>query len=193
MTGSQIGTTELQDLLQRGRAGDRAARDRLAQSVYQRLEQLARQMLRRFPALRRREDTGDILHGALVRFVRALEVTSIRDTQHFYALAATQIRRELIDLARRCRSEQAPEPGVRDLRNAAADTVEDLDRWCAFHEAVSQLPDDERAVFESVFYHDLSQSELADQVGVHPKTIQRRYRSACLQLYERLGGKLPDS
>ena len=71
--------------------------------------------------------------------------------------------------------------------------ADDLDRWCAFHEAVTKLPDDEREIFEPIFYHDLSQRDLAEALGVHPKTVQRRYRSACVRLYERLGGALPEA
>ena len=68
-----------------------------------------------------------------------------------------------------------------------------FDRWCAFHEAVANLPDDEGDVFAPIFYHDLPQRDLAETLGVHPKTVQRRYRSACVRLYERLGGKLPEA
>jgi len=30
-------------------------------------------------------------------------------------------------------------------------------------------------------------------MGVHLKTVQRRYRAACVRLYDRLGGKLPEA
>lgn len=195
MTGSQLGTTDLHDLLQRSRAGDAAARQTLAQSVYARLEQLARQMLRRFLAVRRREDTGDILNNAMLRFLNALEEATVHDSKHFYALAATQIRRELIDLARRYRTEQEKPAEPADPAQLTADwpQFDDLERWCAFHEAVQHLPDDERTVFEAIFYHDVSQRDLAEQLEVHPKTIQRRYRAACVRLYERLAGRLPEA
>src|SRR5437764_14977793 len=101
MTSAEFGTTELRALLDRSQAGDRAAREALSQGVYRRLEQLARQMLRRFPAVRFHEETGDVLNGAMLRFLKALDAVTVRDTRHFYALAAEQIRRELIDLARR--------------------------------------------------------------------------------------------
>ena len=193
MTSAEMGTTELRALLERSRAGDPGAREVLSQGVYRRLEQLARQMLRRFPTVRFHEETGDVLNGAMVRFLRALGEVPVRDSRHFYALAAEQIRRELLDLARRYRVRS----GRSDLDANQADftgdfvDADDLERWCAFHEAVTKLPTDERDVFDPIFYHDLSQRELAEQLSVHPKTVQRRYRSACVLLYERLGGQLP--
>lgn len=193
MKDSQHGTTHLSDLLERSRAGDGAARDQLARSVYQRLEQLTRQMLRRYPKVRQTQETGDILNNAWIRFLKALDELPVRDSQHFYSLAATHIRRELIDVARRCKTKTGVPSTEMNLAEAPADlpTQDDLERWCAFHEAVAELPEDERAVFEPVFYHDLSQREVAQQLDVHAKTVQRRYRAACIRLYERLGGKLP--
>ena len=72
MADSQLGTTELQELLERSRAGDSTARERLAQSVMHRLEQLARQMLRGFPVVRRAEDTNDVMNDALMRFLDSM-------------------------------------------------------------------------------------------------------------------------
>jgi RNA polymerase sigma factor (sigma-70 family) len=192
MISSQLGTTELRDLLERSRGGDATALERLAESVYARLEQFARQMLRRFPVVGSHDETGDILNGAMLRFLKAMHDVAVRDSRHFYALAAEQIRRELLDLARRYR--------LRDQRAAAVNhpdvtadfsDADDLERWCAFHEAVTALPSDAREIFEPIFYHDVSQRELAEELGVHPKTVQRRYRAACVRLYESLGGRMP--
>src|SRR5262245_58462269 len=119
MTSAELGTTEIRALLDRSLAGDRSAREALAQRVYHRLEQLARQMLRRFPAVRFHEETGDVLNAAMVRFLRALDDITLRDAHHFYALAAEQIRRELLDLARRYRvRDAANQPlGAADVRS----------------------------------------------------------------------------
>src|SRR5262249_17858646 len=65
MTGLTINTLQLHGLIDRMRAGDRTARDELLRVYYVRLEELARQSLQTFPRLRRRQDTGDILHPAL--------------------------------------------------------------------------------------------------------------------------------
>src|SRR5262245_57545794 len=91
------------DLLTRARDGHDDARDDLIRRVQQRLEHLTRKMLRGFPAVQRWEDTGDVLQNALIRLARALEAVNPTTTREFFGLAAEQIRRELLDLARHYR------------------------------------------------------------------------------------------
>jgi hypothetical protein len=104
MTPADLGTTEIRLLLELSWTGDDAARKSLSQRVYFRLEQLARRMLRRFPAMRLHEEIGGALNAAMTHFLKALDEVVVRDLRHFYALAAEQIRRELLDLARRLSS-----------------------------------------------------------------------------------------
>jgi len=195
MTTSSLGTVEIQALLERSRSGDHQAREMLARSVYDRLAQLAHQMLRRYPRVRERHETGDVLNSAMIRFLRAIDDTAVRDTHHFHALAAEQIRRELIDLARQTQGTLArtSELQLDQAPPANLPAQHELDDWCAFHNAVGGLPDDEREIFEPVFYNDVSQRELAERLGVSAKTVQRRYRSACVRLYERLSGRIPEA
>ena len=61
---------------------------------------LARAMLRRYPHVRRWEETDDLLQAALMRLHRSLAEVQPEGVPHFDNLAAAQIRRELIDLAR---------------------------------------------------------------------------------------------
>ena len=93
--------TEARDLLDRLRAGDGSARDRLIALAQSRFMALARAMLRRYPHVRRWEQTDDLLQAALVRLHRSLADVRPESLRHFDNLAAAQIRRELIDLARR--------------------------------------------------------------------------------------------
>src|SRR5262245_48435567 len=87
-----LDTVAIDDLLARARAGDRAAWDELLRRSRRRFEHLARRMLRDFPVVRRVEDTGDVLQGAMVRLVRALNAVSPASTREYYGLAAEQIR-----------------------------------------------------------------------------------------------------
>src|SRR5947209_10047933 len=93
-------TTEAGDLLDRLRAGDGSARDGLITLAQGRFVALARVMLRRYPHVRRWEQTDDLLQAALMRLHRSLAEVRPEGVAHFDNLAATQIRRELIDLAR---------------------------------------------------------------------------------------------
>src|SRR5262245_52885470 len=100
MTEPSLRTTQIHHWLDRMRAGETVARDELFRQVSARLERLARKMLRRFPEVARWEQTGDVLQNALPRLLRALEVVRPGSVREFFGLAAEQLRRTLIDLAR---------------------------------------------------------------------------------------------
>jgi RNA polymerase sigma factor (sigma-70 family) len=55
-----------------------------------------------------------------------------------------------------------------------------------------QLPNKEHEVFDLLWYQGLTQDEAAQLLGVSKRTIKRRWQSARLQLFEALGGHLPE-
>ena len=93
-------TARLQQCLERLQAGDENARSELLAGVCERLGRLTRAMLGDYRRLLRWEQTDDVLQGALLRLHRALETVRPGTLREFYRLAAVQVRRELIDLAR---------------------------------------------------------------------------------------------
>jgi RNA polymerase sigma factor (sigma-70 family) len=191
-------TTEAGELLGRLRAGDDAARERLIALAQGRFAALARAMLRRHPHVRRWEQTDDLLQAALVRLHRSLAVVRPEDVRHFDNLAAAQIRRELIDLARRHRGPEGiganhhtdgADPGERLAK--LADGPETLDEWTTFHEAVERLPEEERQVMGLLWYRGLTHAQAAEAMGVATKTVQRRWASARLMIRDALDGEPP--
>lgn len=194
------GTTTLrvEACLARLRAGEAPARAELLATASDRLLLLTRQMLRRYQTVRRWEETDDVCQNALVRLNRALEAVQPASPLDFFRLASTQIRRELIDLARRYSGPHGLGTQIAgDLNSngqvAAADDEDPrrLAQWSEFHEQVSKLPDEERTLFDLLWYQGLAQSEAAEVVGVSLRTVKSRWRSARLLLHERLGGDLP--
>src|SRR3954452_7824325 len=93
-------STQLQHCLDRLREGDLSARDDLIRYSCARLERLTHTMLRDYARLRRWEETGDVLQNAMIRLNRALGEVAPANVRDFFRLAALEIRRELIDLAR---------------------------------------------------------------------------------------------
>lgn len=194
-------TLQLQNWLDRLRAGDAAARDELIRACQGRLELLVRKMLRRNPAVERWAESGDVFVNSALRLLRALEATAVSNTQEFFNLASAVIRRELVDLARHFHGPQgvgANHDSV-SLRDGAVlpdppvpQDADDLDRWSALHEAVAQLPAEERETFGLTFYHDWSQQQIAELFGVDERTVRRRWRRALETLSSTLGGRLPD-
>jgi RNA polymerase sigma-70 factor (ECF subfamily) len=192
---SSFDTVHLHAYLERHRAGDRAATDALLRRVGDRLERLARTMLRGFPTVRRWADTNDVLQGALLRLLQALQATQPESTRHFANLAALHIRRELLDLARHFRHRLDPPCGAgeatADVPDPDGAAAGELELWRAFHEQVEKLPAEEREVVGLTFYHGWTQAEIAELFGVDERTVRRRWRSASLKLNDALGGRLP--
>jgi RNA polymerase sigma-70 factor (ECF subfamily) len=191
-------TDEADDLIARHRAGDASAGDGLIRLAQGRFTALARAMLRRHPHLRRWEQTDDLLNAALARLHRSLGEVRPETIGHFDNLAAAQIRRELIDLAR---SHFGPEglganhhtdgtdPGARLAEvGDGSDRPETLEDWAAFHEAVGRLPEEERQVFDLLWYRGLTHAQAAEALRVATKTVQRRWASARLLLRDALDG-----
>jgi RNA polymerase sigma-70 factor (ECF subfamily) len=195
-------TREAQDLLERHRAGDPSAREGLINLAQERFIALARAMLRRHPHVRRWEETDDLLQAALVRLHRSLAEVRPEGIHHFDNLAAAQIRRELIDLARSYYGQEGlgarhhtdgTDPGGR-LAQVADETAKpgSLESWVAFHEAVDHLPEEEREVVNLLWYDNLTHAQAAEALGVATKTIQRRWASARLMIRDALHGEMPD-
>jgi RNA polymerase sigma-70 factor (ECF subfamily) len=202
MASSSVHTLRLHQLVDRMRAGEAAAREELLRGVGHRLEKLAHKMLRRFPDVGRWFQTDDVLQNALLRLLRALHEVRPDSMRGFFSLAAEQLRRELLDLARRIRGPRglganhdsaenrtSPAPEPTDL----AEGADDVDRWCCFHAEVEKLPAEEREVVGLVFYHGWSQAEIAELFQIDVRTVRRRWRSACVRLGEVLKGDLPNA
>jgi len=120
-------------------------------------------------------------------------------TREYLGLAATQIRRTLLDLTRHHfgphglgANHHTDKPDADELAyHQATCEPDDLGHWVSLHEAVEALPDDEREVFGLLWYSGLSQAEAGEILGVHERTIRRRWLAARTLLYELLDGESP--
>src|SRR5262252_9794407 len=153
MSNPSLHTTQLHLWVDRIQAGDRVCREELLRSVWDRLERLAHKMFRKFPRVGRWVEASDVLQNAVLRLLRALETVRPESMRAFFGLAAEQMRRELLDLARHFLGPQGLGANHRSLARTpegAPDSQEppdveddpaDLDRWRAFHEEVARLPE----------------------------------------------------
>jgi RNA polymerase sigma-70 factor (ECF subfamily) len=198
-------STQIQLCIDRVRAGDASARDELLRLASQRLVRLTRKMFRDFPGVHRWEQTDDVLQNAALRLCRALSDVQPATVADFFRLAAAQIRRELLDLARRYSGAQglganyASSAGATATTAAAlgpqpADTTHDPDRlaaWTDFHRQVEMLPPEERETFDLLYYQGVSQRDAALALNVSERTIKRRWQAARLRLSDALGDGMP--
>jgi RNA polymerase sigma-70 factor (ECF subfamily) len=202
MPEPSLDSVKLQDYLARWQAGDRGAADDLLRAAGARLEKLARRMTRAFPNVRGQADTGDVLQNSLIRLLRTLLTLRPATTRDFFNLAAIHIRRELIDLARRTKgkgwvtldlpADHDGPPGT-FAEPQSASSAEDFDLWVRFHEAVDELPVEEREVVGLVFYHGWTQVKIAELFNVDERTIRRRWSNAVVRLREIVGSDVPEA
>jgi RNA polymerase sigma-70 factor (ECF subfamily) len=189
-------TTQMVQWVDRMRAGDPAARDELIRGFQGRLELLARKMVGRDRRMGRWVDAEDVLQNALLRLLRALEAVQPDSTRAFFGLAAEQIRRELLDLARHYYGPEGeganhasvgllPDVSRPDLDPPDTDKdANDLERWSRFHEEVERLPVREREVVGLVFYHGWTQAQVAELFQVDVRTVRRWWESALVRLHQ---------
>ena len=206
MTDDANQTTKTQRLLDRLAAGDDKAADELIEYAMDRLRRLTRKYFRGEQALRRWEETDDVLQGVLLRLRRAIASERPTTPRHFLNLAAKHIRHELCDMARHHFGPQGerghyrsdpkveqkdgePKPLLGEKVDAAPGPVtenqqreSDERMKLRIHTLVESLPPEEREVFDMIVYDDLEQADVAEVLGISIPTVRRRYRSARLLL-----------
>jgi RNA polymerase sigma-70 factor (ECF subfamily) len=192
-------TTKLNGWLADMRRGDVTARNEVIAHACDRLRTLTHRMLRGFQRVRRWAETDDVLQNSLLRLHRALAEVRPETPRQFYALAAQQIRRELLDLARQqygpegIGANQDTDSGIAaEKQSSPADEPHTLDGWTRFHEQVEKLSDENREVFDLLWYEGLTQPEAATVLGVSLKTVKRRWQDARLFLFEAMKGEPPE-
>ena len=187
-------------------AGDLSARERILELCADRLRTLASRMLDRFPHVRRWDDTDDVFQNAALRLHRALVEVRPATPRGVLALAATQLHRELIDLARRYAGPESHARHhetnvVRDGRDSqapafhverAAEPTPALERWSKFHETIAGLPAEDRETFQLVWYVGADQRTIARLLDCSERTVRNRWRSARSRVRAALDGRTPE-
>jgi RNA polymerase sigma-70 factor (ECF subfamily) len=151
-------------------------------------------MLRqRFSHVGRWEETDDVLQRAMLRLYKSLEAVTLESGRHFYNLAATQIRRELIELARHYYGPQGQ--GTRHETDQLSDGVGG--RMIPKHErpdsSAEQLPPEVREVVELRWYQGLTPGEVAEVLDVDERTVRRRWVAAKTKLRNDFCGEPPSA
>jgi RNA polymerase sigma-70 factor (ECF subfamily) len=156
--------------------------------------------------VRRWEETDDLFQNAALRLHRTLGQMQLTEPRSVMALAATELRRELLDLARKHAGplSYAANHGTNVIAGVghdaaeaerhidrAASTDEPLDRWSAFHEAVDALDGEHRDVFHMAWYLGCDQRTIASALGCSTRTVKTRWREARETVRRRLDGDPP--
>lgn len=185
-------TVELQQLLDRLRAGDQRARREFLEQICGRMRRLAGKILTgSFPSLQRGHDVDSVVHETWLRLMQALEKTDPPTVADFFRLAAHKIRQVLLDMAdhqrRHFHHNETLFPGNESLASRCEPGDQSLDGarlavWTEFHNHVGTLPEAERTIFEMHYYLGLPQAEIARILDLHPRKVSYLWVAATEQL-----------
>jgi RNA polymerase sigma-70 factor (ECF subfamily) len=192
MASPQDDEQQIRRALERLGRGDVAAREDLIVWACERMREIAHRMLRTFPSVRRWDETDDVVQNAAIRLDRALRNTVPMDARGLVGLAATRVRRECLDLAKKHRGPESYSANHEtnyqradgELHARVDDASDDhepleaLERWTRLHAAAEALSEDEREVFHMCWYLGLKQEEIAQLLGCSTRTVKRRWESA---------------
>jgi RNA polymerase sigma-70 factor (ECF subfamily) len=135
-----------------------------------------------FRRIKRWEETDDVLQNAAVRLLRAVEAVPPSSVREFFTLSALQIRRELLDLARKYDPSLPPPRSIEENNDSphlhdGTTTLEPgrLAIWAEFHRQVEALPPEEQEVFDLLWYQGQTQAEAAQVLNVALATVKRRW------------------
>lgn len=191
-------TTQMNRCIDGLRAGDRAAADELVRRAQDRFRRLGQRMYRSFPNVKPVADADDVIQVGWIRLLRSLQKLRPTNTCTFFLLASVEIRRELLDLARKARtakyqahSLQGSAAGGSQPTEPSDRSAADIDLWEQFHLAVGDLRSDLRETMSLIFYNGRTQAEVADLLGRDVRTIGRWWRQACIELRARVRGWTP--
>jgi RNA polymerase sigma factor (TIGR02999 family) len=182
------GPHEINRLLQNARQGDTAAVDRLFPVVYEELRRIAHRGLARERPSHTLSTTA-LVHEAYLKLVDQ-DRAGWNDRTHFLAIAATAMRRILVDYARR-RKRLKRGGGRRPVTLDDAMLLADqrADELIALDDALSALAAvSERLsrVVECRFFAGLTTEETAAVLQVTSRTVERDWQKARAWLFARL-------
>jgi RNA polymerase sigma factor (sigma-70 family) len=201
-------TAALRGHLERGLTGDAEARRRLLELTRDRLIRHARRLLHgHYARLEPFAQTDDVVQQLYLKILRNqdrfwvnADGQPVRTLAEFFGHTSAWLRDVLCDLLRKEYGRDDNRPAVLPLDGGssgggpryepASSTLdgEKVRRWTEFHEAAARLPDDLRAVFDLLWYQEMSQAEAADLLGVAVPTVKLRWMKARLRVQQALSG-----
>jgi RNA polymerase sigma factor (TIGR02999 family) len=195
MDKSSETTHQVTALLHAWRAGNAAAGETLISRIYDDLRRMARVQLRREYRAMTLDPTA-LVHECFLRLVH--QESRINDRVHFFAMAATMMRRVLVDQARARLADKRRHVAV--SLTTAVDLAElgglggdgsgdpaliDLDQ--ALARLALEHPRQARVV-EMRFFAGLTEVEIAEALGVADRTVKRDWAFARAWLLTELQG-----
>ena len=171
-------------------SGDPSAAEKLLPLIYDELRKLAAAKLAHEKPGQTLQATA-LVHEAYVRLVGSETHRTYRDRSHFFASAATAMRRILVDSARAKRSDKRG--GIlerKPLEDIAAPLPDD--ELLALHEALDQLAAEDplnAQLVELRYFAGLTGDQAAEVLGISPSTADRHWMFARAWLQTKVRGQ----
>jgi len=191
MNPAGAGTAEVTGLLRAWRSGDSGAGEALLERIYLELKKIAGSQLRG-ERLNHTLQTTALVHEAYLKLFDQRGI-DWRDRAHFFGLAATMMRRVLVDHARaRNAKKRTSEEGLNPITVAAKQAPEmellDLDRSLTLF--AERYPRQTRVV-EMRYFAEMEVEEIATCLDISPATVKRDWQFARAWLRSRLAAGDP--
>jgi RNA polymerase sigma factor (TIGR02999 family) len=179
------------ELLNRMRGGDRQAGDEVAGLVYGELRRIAsREMRHERPG--HTLQTTALVHEAYMRLAGS-ESLEIQDRGHFFAVASQQMRRILVDHARAGSAQRrgggALKVDFEKLQVAAPEQSIDVLLLDESLKELERLEPRAAKVVELRYFGGYTDKEVVEALGVSLATVRREWEFARSWLFDRMQGK----
>ena len=173
--------------------GQKDAMNQLLPLVYDELHRLARSYFRRERGEHTLQPTA-LVHEAYLRLVD--QKAPMESRGHFLAVAATQMRRILLDYARKHQAARRGGGGqkvlLEDTMAISSEKPVDMIALNTALEKLATLDPTQSHLVELRFFGGLSVEETAEVMGVSPATVKRNWSSARAFLHREMTGGMSD-
>ena len=174
---------EITELLRAWRSGDERARDAVFERVHHNMNAIARNLLRH-DRQRFALQATELVNECVLRMF-GLNELDWRDRAHFIGVAATTMRRILVDEARRKQAAKRDAVEVTFVTERLGTGSRDLE-LSELDDALKRLAEisqDLVRVVELKYFGGLTNEEVAEVEGVSASTVKRNWRTARAWLY----------
>ncbi|NQU24233.1 MAG: sigma-70 family RNA polymerase sigma factor [Candidatus Nealsonbacteria bacterium] len=182
--------TDVTRILSAIEEGDAQAAEQLLPLVYEELRKLAAAKMAQEKPGQTLQATA-LVHEAYLRLVGSETGRHYRDRSHFFATAATAMRRILVDNARAKRSDKRGGGRHREpLEDVAAPSPDG--ELLALHEALGRLAAEDplkAQLVELRYFGGLTGDQAADVLGISPSTADRHWAFARAWLQAEVRGR----
>ncbi len=192
MTTRSLDDETVAGLFERLRQGDATAQEALVGALYADLHAIAARHMRGEARQHTLQATA-LVHETYIRLLTG--PTRINDRNHFFALAATAMRRALVDHARAKRSDKRGGKLERVALDGLPDDVFDVVDVLDFDKALTSLAEvNPRAarIVELRFFGGHTDKEVCELMGLTHSMVRRDWADARAWLTPRLEAYRPD-